>query len=199
MPIIIDRTSNDVSCQNYITVWDDSLQYFLFNYLTDVTFTDTTKNLKLGLNNALAQDWVYLPKTDHFATLAFTKDLDIIIHAPLLKVYESGYWFALYYDIEIDYNPLRGSDYAFHFMNIVLNMWDGLNIKADNSVVFIGMKYAYWDHTGFTYPDLVNCALWAKPSARRVVTSRANYARWSIDVPFLLSVKDNITVCGVSP
>lgn len=198
MPIIIDRTSDDISCRNYITVQDDSLQYFLFNYLTDVTFTDTTKNLKLGLTNSLSQDWVYLPKTDHFAALAFTKDFDIIIHAPLLKIYTSNMWLALYYDLEIDFNPIRGSDYAFHFMNVVLNLWDGLNDKTDNTVVFIGTRYAWFNPSGFTLPDLVGCALWEKPTARKVRTDRANYVRWSIDMAFLLNVRD-IQVCGVTP
>ena len=189
MSIIIDRTSSD---RNYIHAQDDSIQKFFFNYLSDVTFTDTTKSLAWGLNTANSHDWVYLWNTDQFSSLAFSKDLDIIIHPEFLRVYESDYWRALYYDVEIDYNPLRASDYAFHYMNIIMNLWEGINEKADNTVVFLGMKYAYWDHTDFTYPKMVDCALWAKPSAKKVQNSRGNYIRWAIDIVFLLSVNENI-------
>lgn len=87
MGIVIDRT--DSSC-NYIAAFDKSFIDFINNYLSDVTFTDTTKRLSVGVQSAQTGDWVILPNIDWFNSLSVTRDFDIIVSTELLKTYDSN-------------------------------------------------------------------------------------------------------------
>ena len=161
-----------------------------------MTFTDVPKKLVYGAQDAQFMDWVYIPNIDNFNALAMSIEPDIIVVPELLRTYDSNFWRVLYYTIGIDYNPLRCSWHGKQFMNILLNLWDGLN-PTDDTQYNIGMKYMDWQY--FTLADPVQCILWLKPSAKKVNSDRANYIRWVVDFVFMIMVDSNIVVCGAAP
>lgn len=201
MSIIIDRNTSDTY---YIDEFDKTfvgdaqmdVTGQLYSYLSDVTFTDNTKRLKLGVQNSNVGDWVYIPNIDVFNSLAISKDFDIIIVPELLRTYDSNYQRILYYTVGIDYNPLRCSQYAKQYMGVLLNLYEGLN-SIDETQYSVGTKYMDWQY--FKLADPVQCILQWKPTAKKVNADRANYIRWSLDFIFMLMVDSNVVVCGSAP
>lgn len=91
---------------------------------------------------------------------------------------------------------MRGSYYAMHYMNILLNLWEGLN-SPDDTQYMIGMKYADWQY--FDVQPPIQCILWMKPKASGVNADKANYLRWAIDFVFMVMIDPNVVVCGGAP
>ncbi len=202
MPIVIDRTN--ATDNQWINEFDRTFvgdtqtdtTGQLYGLLSDVTFTDVTKKLMYGAQYAQFMDWVYIPNIDVFNSLAMSVEPDIIVVPELLRTYDSNYWRVLYYTVGIDYNPLRCSWHGKQFMNILLNLWDGLN-SVDDTQYNVGMKYMYQQY--FTLDTPVQCILQTKPSAKKVNSDRANYIRQVIDFIFFVIVDPNVVVCGAGP
>lgn len=81
-------------------------------------------------------------------------------------------------------------------MNVLLNMWDGLNHSPfDKTIVEVGLNYMFW--TQFVIDDPIKiCALWQRPRANKSSTILANYLRWSVEFVFMLEVDSRFTVNG---
>lgn len=190
MPIIIDKTNcND---HFYVELFDSTFSQWLFNQLSDVTFSDTTKHIKWGVQSASNFDWVYLPDLAVFNSLSISKDLDIIVSRELLRTYESNYQRILYYTINVDYNPIRCNQYARQLMNVLVNLWEGFD-RTDTTTSFVGLKYAFQEY--FNLSDPVDCVIWSRPQARNINADKANYLRQSIDFIFMLSINKFFVVC----
>ena len=199
MPIIIDRTAQD----NYwLGDFNKTFIDQLYLYMSDVTFTDSDKRLRWGAQDSTVNDWVYLPNIDIFNSLAVDMDLDLILSTELLRTYNSTFQRLLYYQVNVDFHPIRTSWYGMQYMNVLLNLQEGLN-STDETLVYFGLE-KYADQPFFTLANMplsepISCVLWTKPVARKFDSDRANLLRQTIDFVFLVMLDKNIQVCGVSP
>ena len=191
MPIIINV--NDFTDNNQVKEFDSSFNSFVKEYLTDVTFTDITKHIHSNLETSNVGDQILLPSVDRFNSLTLPKDFDIIVSIECLKIYSTDSQRLLFYNINIDYQPLRCEKYGFYFMNVLMNLQEGLN-SEDETQTYFGLKYA--DQKYFYLDDPVQCIIQPTPSAKKVNQARANYIRQSIDFVFMVNLHKNIQLCG---
>ena len=199
MPIIIDRTAQD----NYqLGDFNKTFIDQLYVYMSDVTFTDSDKQLRWGAQDSVVNDQVYLPNIDIFNSLAVDLDLDIVMSAELLRTYNSNFQRLLFYQVNIDYHPIRTSQYGMQYMNVLLNLQEGLN-STDETLVYFGLeKYAdqpFFNLANMPLTEPINCVLQTKPVARKFDSDRSNMLRQTVDFVFLVMLDKNIQVCGVSP
>ena len=190
MSIVIDRTVDD---NNQITAFDNSFVQYLNSYLYDVTFTDTTKHLSNDIQKAITSDQLFIPNIDYFNALSLSKDFDVIIYAELLKTYSTNLQRILYYNVAVEYNPLRCTYHASQFINVLINLQDGNN-QGDTTNIYVGTKYAFQDK--FPVDSPINCVLQLRPSAKKVTTGLSNYLGQSVDFIFFVSIEKNLIVCG---
>lgn len=190
MSIVIDRTVED---NNQITAFDNSFVQQLNAYLYDVTFTDTTKHLSNDVQQSVAGDQLFIPNIDYFNALSLSKDFDMIVYAEMLKTYSTNTQRILYYNVAVEYNPLKCTYYSNQFVNILINLQDGNN-QGDTTNVYVGTKYAFQDK--FSLDNPINCVLQLRPSAKKVTTGLSNYLGQSVDFIFFVSIDKNLIVCG---